>query len=104
MPGIVRIYPAPGSDLIASLIKDKLSGGKPYISLNSAIIKAKKRQRAPVPRCFGLVKLKAKMMNIMELMMTRDQRPSADITHRSFSPWLCSCWSAFSRLTVFGFF
>jgi hypothetical protein len=50
--------------------------GKPYISVNSAIRNAEKapKERQSVA-VFGRVKLKAKMMNTSELMMTSDQSP-----------------------------
>ena len=50
--------------------------GKPYISVNSATMKALKAPKERQSRFVrGLKKLKAKMMNTAELMMTSDQRP-----------------------------
>jgi hypothetical protein len=50
--------------------------GKPYISVNSAIINAEKapKLRQSVLVC-GLAKLKAKKINIAELSITSVQRP-----------------------------
>ena len=50
--------------------------GKPYISVNSATMKAENAPKLRQSRwVLGLKKLKAKMMKIAELMMTSDQRP-----------------------------
>src|SRR6516164_3667826 len=54
--------------------------GNPYISVNSATMKA---ENAPNDRqsrgLFGLAKLNAKIMKISELMITSDHSPYADI-------------------------
>jgi len=55
--------------------------GKPYISVNIAIIKAEKVPKERQSRfVLGLVKLKAKTMNIKEFIMTRDHRPYAGMS------------------------
>ena len=50
--------------------------GRPYISANRATMKAEKAPNERQSRLvFGLVKLKAKMIKIAELMTTNDQSP-----------------------------
>ncbi len=52
--------------------------GKPYISVNNATVKAANPPRERQSRdVLGCVKLKANIMNIRELMITKDQRPYA---------------------------
>jgi hypothetical protein len=53
--------------------------GKPYISVNNATMSAENPPRERQSRdVLGLVKLKAKIMKIKELIMTRGQRPYDD--------------------------
>ena len=53
--------------------------GKPYISVNNATMNAENPPRERQSRdVLGWVKLKAKIMKIKELIMTRGQRPYAD--------------------------
>jgi len=54
--------------------------GNPYISVKSATMKAEKAPKDRQSRFVcGCVKLKAKMMNIAELIIARAQSPYADV-------------------------